>query len=145
MYDTVLVPTDGSDRTLEALEHANSLAERYGAVLHTLYVVQTTGVTEALDGDQFEAVIERVEHAGEQAVERVVERAHESGITDVESTVTHGIPAETILEYVEDHDVDVVVMATTGRTGAERDVVGSVTERVVRSSPIPVLTVNTGE
>lgn len=141
MYDHVLVPTDGSERALAALEHATSLANQYDATLHTIHVVQATGIADALDGDQFENVIERIEDAGENAVEAVIEEARAADVTDVESSVVRGIPAEEIVQYVEQEEIDVVVMATAGRTRDEREVVGSVTERVIRTSPAPVFSV----
>lgn len=141
MYDNVLVPTDGSETALLALEDAGSLVRRYDATLHTIHVVETTGVTDTLDDDQFEDVVDRIERAGTEAVETVVDRAQAQGIDDVESAVRHGLPHEEIPEYVEEQGIDIVVMATAGRTGAERDVIGSCTERLVRSSPVPVLTI----
>jgi len=141
MYDQVLVPTDGSDRAATALEYGVDLVTQYDATLHTLHVVETTGVAETLDGDQFDVVLERIERAGEDAVDSFVDQARQAGIDDVESTVRKGVPHEEILGYIDDNDIDVVVMATAGRTGSEREVVGSVTERLVRSSPVPVLTV----
>ncbi|MFC7059033.1 universal stress protein [Halovenus salina] len=142
MYDHVLVPTDGSDRILEALEHASSLVQQYDAALHIIYVVQASGVVETLGDDEFEEMIQRVERAGEEAVETAVEHANDHGITGVETAIRQGVPAEEIVGYTEDSGVDMVVMATAGRTGDERDVVGSVTERVVRLSSVPVVTVN---
>jgi len=142
MYDHVLVPTDGSDRILEALEHASSLVQQYDATLHIIYVVQASGVVETLDDDEFEEMIQRVERAGEEAVETAVEHANDHGITDVETAIRQGVPAKEIVGYTDENGVDMVVMATAGRTGDERDVVGSVTERVVRSSSVPVVTVN---
>jgi nucleotide-binding universal stress UspA family protein len=142
MYDHVLVPTDGSDRILDALEHASSLVQQYDATLHVIYVVQASGVVERLGEEEFEAMIERVERAGEEAVETAVEHASDHGLTGVETEIRQGVPAEEIVGYTEENGVDMVVMATAGRTGDERDVVGSVTERVVRSSPVPVVTVS---
>lgn len=55
--------------------------------------------------------------------------------------VVEGNPHEKILEYVSEHDIDMVVMGTHGRTGLDRALMGSVAERVVRRSPVPVLTV----
>lgn len=55
--------------------------------------------------------------------------------------IVEGNPHEEILEYVSEHDIDMVVMGTHGRTGIDRVVMGSVAERVVRQSPVPVLTV----
>jgi K+-sensing histidine kinase KdpD len=59
----------------------------------------------------------------------------------VTTAVVKGEPSETILEYVDDHDVDVITMGTHGRTGLNRYIAGSVTERVVPLADVPVLTV----
>lgn len=141
MYDQVLVPTDGSERAMTALAHGSQLASRYDATLHLIHVVETTGVTEALDDEQFEVALDRIERAGREAIETLVAEARQRDSTDVESAMLHGVPHEEIREYIETEDIDVVVMATAGRTGSERAVVGSVTERLVRTSPVPVLTV----
>ncbi|MFC7072401.1 universal stress protein [Halovenus rubra] len=143
MYDHVLVPTDGSERMHEALEHAASLVQQYNATLHAVHVVQQTGATDALDDGEFETAVERIERAGQEAAETIAEQARSNGVDNVETAVITGIPAEAILEYTDQHDIDVVVMATSGRTGDAREIVGSVTEAVIRSSPVPVFTVNT--
>jgi nucleotide-binding universal stress UspA family protein len=141
MYDQVLVPTDGSERAMTALAHGSQLASRYDATLHVIHVVETTGVAQALDSEQFEVALDRIERAGEDAIETLVANAQQRGIDDPKSAVLHGVPHEEIREYTETEDIDIVVMATAGRTGSEREVVGSVTERLVRTSPVPVLTV----
>lgn len=141
MYNQVLVPTDGSERALTALQHGCDIASQYDATLHTIHVVETTGVAETLDSEQFEVVLDRIERAGEKAVETLVDEARDAGIDEVESAVVNGVPQDEIREYIETEDIDIVVMATAGRTGSEREVVGSVTEGLVRISPVPVLTV----
>jgi nucleotide-binding universal stress UspA family protein len=60
---------------------------------------------------------------------------------EVERTITTGVPQDEILSLVAEGDADVVVMGTHGRSGLDRYLLGSVTERVVRQSPVPVLTV----
>lgn len=142
MYDTVLAPTDGSDRSEAALAHAIDLADQYDATLHTQYVVESSpAFGSTIDDETEEEIYGSLFDAGERAVDAVVERAEAAGL-DVESSVTRGVPHEEVLEYVEENDVDAVVMATSGRTGASKELIGSVAERVVRSSPAPVLTVN---
>lgn len=141
MYDSVLVPTDGSDGTDEAVTHAIDIAEQYGATLHTVYVVESTRTNETPGDDP----LGRVRDAGQNAVDRVAERARSAGVTAVEASVARGVPANEILAYVEDHGVDVTVMATAGRSGESRALLGSVAESVVRESPVPVLLVNVGE
>lgn len=141
MYDSVLVPTDGSDGTDEAVTHAIDIAEQYGATLHTLYVVESTRSNETPGEDP----LGRVEDAGRTAVERVAKRARSAGVETVDYSVSRGVPANEILDYIDDRDVDVAVMATAGRSGESRDLLGSVAESVVRESPVPVLLVNVGE
>ncbi|THE64706.1 universal stress protein [Salinadaptatus halalkaliphilus] len=142
MYDSVFAPTDGSDRSDIALEHAIDLAETYDATLHTQYVVQSSPAFESdLDDDVEADVYGSLFDAGERAVDAVADRATAAGLTDVETAVDRGQPHEEILEYVERNDIDIVVMATAGRTGPSRELLGSVTERVIRMSPVPVVTV----
>jgi nucleotide-binding universal stress UspA family protein len=145
MYDRVLVPTDGSDGSLVAVEHAAELAQECNAELHTLHVVQAEGVSDALDESEYADVLERLERAGGEAIEAAREQAAAAGVDEVATAVVRGIPAEAIHDYVADNDVDVVVMATEGRTGSARELIGSVTESVVRTSSVPVLTVNVGD
>ncbi|ARS90866.1 universal stress protein [Natrarchaeobaculum aegyptiacum] len=146
MYETVLAPTDGSDRSLAALEHAIDLANRYDATLHTQYVVESSPAFDAeIDEETERDIYGSLIEAGERAVEEVAAEANSQGLDDVETAVDRGAPHEEILTYVEDNDVDIVVMATAGRTGSSRELIGSVAERVVRSSPVPVVTVNAQE
>lgn len=138
MYDEILVPTDGSPAAEAAIEHAIDLAVNYDARIHGLYVVDATAFASVESGT--ELVVEALEAEGRQAVERITQATSEAGV-DVETTVYSGTAYRGILDYVDDHDVDLVVMGTHGRRGVERFLLGSVTERVVRSADVPVMTV----
>lgn len=140
MYEDILVPTDDSAGTERALEHALAVADRFDATLHTIHVVQTPDFAEELE----DSVLERLERAGQEAIEAVVERARVAGHEEVEAAIRRGTPATEITDYASERDVDVIVMSTAGRTGEAREMVGSVAEAVVRESPVPVLTVNVG-
>lgn len=142
MYETVLVPTDGSEKSAVAVEHAIGVAKRNDATLHTIHVTELGHQSDSLDEAEFGDTIERVQKAGQQAVAAVTEQAREEGLA-VESTTTEGNATKAILNYVRAHDIDIVVMGTEGRSAAAREVIGSVTESVIRSTPIPVLTINT--
>ncbi|WP_224336663.1 universal stress protein [Haloprofundus halobius] len=138
MYDRILLPTDGSDAAETAVSDALELAEAYDARLRVLYVVDTrTLATIDLGAD---TVLSTLEEEGDAAVERVRSRAAEVGV-DVVTAVEAGSPPDTIVDYADEHDIDLVVMATHGRRGLDRYLLGSVTERVVRNSEVPVLTV----
>jgi nucleotide-binding universal stress UspA family protein len=138
MYDTILVPTDGSSAVVEAVERAVDLAERYDATVHALYVVDSSAYG-TLDTST-SVVVDALEDEGETAVTYVADQAESAGVP-AETAVLSGTPHRTIMNYVDDHDVDLVVMGTHGRRGFDRFLLGSVTEKVVRTAPVPVMTV----
>jgi nucleotide-binding universal stress UspA family protein len=135
MYGDVLVPTDGSDGADEATERAVDLATTYDAAIHALYVVDTNV------GGEGVGALGALEAAGRKAVDDVIERAEAAGVETVEGTVGRGAPHRAILEYADEHGVDLIVMGTHGRTGLDRYLLGSVAEKIVRLSDAPVLTV----
>ena len=138
MYNEILVPTDGSPAAEAAIDHAIDLAEKYSARVHGLYVVDATAFASIDAGS--EMVVEALEQEGERAVEEVSDRAAAAGV-EAETNVVTGTAYRSILDYVESEGIDLVVMGTHGRRGIERFLLGSVTERVVRSADVPVLTV----
>ena len=138
MYEEILVPTDGSPATTQAVEHALRIAETYGARLHALYVVDT-GAYASLEAGA-DVVMDALEEEGAEATQTIATAAADADV-DVVRNVVSGTAYRSILDYVENHDIDLVVMGTHGRRGIDRYLLGSVTERVVRASPVPVLTV----
>ncbi|MFC4360631.1 universal stress protein [Halobium salinum] len=142
MYHRILVATDGSSGAAAAVERALDFAQRYDAELHVLYVVDTNLVP--LD-THAQRVLRYLQEEGEMSVETAVGQSTDSGIETVVGSVREGDPSESILCYVDDNDIDLVVLGTHGRRGVERYLLGSVAERVVRQSPVPVLTVRTAE
>ena len=138
MYDDILVPTDGSPASDAAIDHAIDLADRYGARLHALYVVDGSAYSTLEAGS--EVVIDALEAEGEQATDRVADAAAAAGV-ETTTTVTSGTAYRAIREYADEQAVDMIVMGTHGRKGLDRYLLGSVTERVVRTADVPVLTV----
>lgn len=138
MYDTILVPTDGSGTAENAIERAVDLASTYGATVHALYVVDTAAYGSIEVGA--DVFVEALEEEGNDAVEEVAEKGDAAGVT-VKTTVEHGSPSHTIVEYADDNDIDLIVMGTHGRRGIDRMILGSVAGRVVRAADIPVMVV----
>ena len=138
MYSEILVPTDGSPASDAAIEHAIDLADQYGARLHALYVVDGAAYSSLEAGA--EVVVEALESEGKEATRRVADAAADAGV-DCVTSVTSGTAYQSIHDYVDEHGIDVVVMGTLGRKGLDRYLLGSVTERVVRTTDVPVLTV----
>jgi nucleotide-binding universal stress UspA family protein len=141
MYDDVLVTTDGSDEADAAVPHAIDLAEKYGARLHVLSVVDVRPWSKGVERSM---VVDDLGEEAEDDVGAVADRARDHGL-EVATTVEPGIPHGEILDYVDDRDVDLVVMGTHGRTGIGHALLGSVAEKVVRHSTAPVLTVGMDE
>ncbi|WP_380678443.1 universal stress protein [Salinigranum sp. GCM10025319] len=139
MYDAILVPTDGSPAAERAIDHAIEFATTFDATVHALYVVDVALYSSLEAG--VDAVIDALEREGEEAVAEIETRCAEAGV-DSESAVLVGTVHRAIQDYVDEHDIDLVVMGTHGRRGVERFLLGSVTERTVRSSSVPVLTVS---
>lgn len=142
MYDDVLVPTDGSDSAEVAIPHAVAVATVYDATVHALSVVdeRSSPDTAALRDAPAAGRVSALEAGAEAAVDRVERVVTDHGLS-CRPAVRHGVPAEAIHAYVTDEGIDAVAMGTHGRTGLDRLLVGSVTERVVRQSDVPVLTV----
>ncbi|GAA0255246.1 universal stress protein [Haladaptatus pallidirubidus] len=147
MYEKILIPTDGSASAEGAIAHGIALANHYGAMIHALYAVELGYAKEDFTDDSvWVSLYEEREQEGERATEGVETKAScvNEAIEVIRST-RHGAPANVILDYVDEHDIDLIAMGTHGRTGVDRYLLGSVTNAVVRGSPIPVLTVRVTE
>src|SRR6056297_195584 len=139
MYDAVLLPTDGSEGTRAAVEHAIDHAKRYDAALHVIYVVDARiGVAHETTP---EAIFDELEEQGRQAIEDAHTKARAADVETIEGVVARGNPHQAILDYAAAEDIDLIVMGTHGRTGLDHYLIGSVTEKVVRLADVPVLTV----
>jgi nucleotide-binding universal stress UspA family protein len=120
------------------IDYAAELAEIHDATLHGLYVVDTASLTDVPMETTLEGVNQALRKEGEAALNEIEELATDVA---VETHAIDGSPAREIVNFAEENDIDVVVMGTHGRSGVDRLLLGSVAERVVRSSPTPVLTV----
>lgn len=145
MYDRILIPTDGSEQASAAIDEGIEMAKQHDATVHAVYVVEPiplgrypSGMEAA--GKEWGDVVDEQKGEGEQALATIAERGEAAGVDVVES-IEYGKPSQEIIEYVDEHDVDAIVMGTHGRSGVDRLVIGSVAEKVVRKSEVPVLTV----
>ena len=137
MFEHILIPIDGSEPAQHAAKTGIDLAAEHGATILGLYVVKPT--RSAAGGT--EQVMESMRASGEHTVAELAEQAEANGLVAI-TDVKEGVPYEEILDYAETNDIDLVVMGTHGRTGIGRYLLGSVTEKVVRLSEIPVLTIH---
>jgi nucleotide-binding universal stress UspA family protein len=137
MYNKILLPTDGSEGSEAALEHALDLAGKYDAELHILFVAD---IRVDSPNDIWANVLGQLEEIGEEATSEIAKKVEENDI-EVVKEVMRGIPYKKINSYTEENDIDLIAMGTHGRTGVDRLLIGSVTEKVIRTSEKPVLTV----
>ena len=141
MYDRLLFPTDGSETATAVLDYALDVADQHGAELHVLNVADTNRDSVTRVGGE---IVDVLEGEGERIVEEAADRASERGVPVV-TAVLQGDPYRTIADYADEYDVDLVVMPTHGRRGVERFLLGSVTERVINATAVPVLAVTPDE
>lgn len=143
MFDKILLPTDGSDLSLAAAERAVELARLAGAPLLVVHVVEPypyggIGAASSAGLNEHLAAAHRVAAA---AFERVRVLAQARAVS-METVVLEGAePAEQIVETARAHGVDQIVMASHGRTGAARMLLGSVAGKVLALTRVPVLIV----
>ena len=139
LYDTILLPTDGSAGFQRVIDHAGEVARVHDADVLALYVVDASSYTGLPMEASWEGVRAVLDGTGEAAL-RQVERRMDDDL-DVETTTAEGRPSREIVRVARERGVDCIVMGTHGRGGLDRLILGSVAERVVRSADVPVLTV----
>jgi len=135
-FDQIVVATDGSESVRRAVRVALDFADRFDAAVHALYVVDEGEVAASP-----EPVREEMRAALGDSAQDALEEVAATADRPVTTAIREGRPATEIREYAVDHDADVVAMGTRGRHGENRFLIGSVAERVVRTCPVPVLTV----
>lgn len=139
MFREILVPTDGSEGARRGIDHALDIAERYGARVHVLHVVdERVYATPALSGG--ELFLESLEEEGSAACDEVVALATDRGL-DVVTECVRGMPHDAIVAYAADNDIDLVVMGKHGASNHRRHHVGTCTDHVLRTAGAPVLPV----
>ncbi|MDS0295255.1 universal stress protein [Halogeometricum luteum] len=138
MYETILLPVDGSDPSNRAVEHALEIAERFAATVHAVHVVDTRRYGEPTLSST-ELVLDELEDRGHDLLEELADRADNSGIA-VEKQVCHGDPATEIISHADAVDADIIVLGSRGTSHQRTTHLGSVADRVVRRAGRPVLT-----
>ncbi|POG55659.1 universal stress protein [Haloferax marisrubri] len=135
MYDTILVPIDGSDSMQPVVEDAAELATERDAAVSLLYVVDERAFLTLAD-ERVDEVYEELRSQGEAALAEAAETMAEYGV-DAATELRRGDPAEEILAFAEEIDAALISMGTHARF--EDNILGSVSRSVVVQSKIPVL------
>ncbi len=140
MYDEILFPTDGSDASMATFDHAVAMATAFDARIHALYVVNTTYAGVGAAGS---INVNSLRESGKEVL-AAFETQIEDEDVEIVTALKEGDPYTEIIDYSNEH-CDMIVMGTRGRSGLDKYLLGSVTEKVVRAADVPVVTVRTPE
>lgn len=139
-YRNIVIATDGSEYSKRAISYGIELAKISGAMVHALHVVDTTSSISQSWTVGKGSISEILKKEGEKAISEIKEREEASGI-EVKEVLLEGHPSNEIIDFAENNNIDLIVMGTLGKTGLDRYMMGSVAEKVVRGSKVPVLVV----
>lgn len=143
MYTHILIPIDGSETSLSALDHAKAIAKAFDAGVTVLYVIDPypfTGVGTDLAYGQAQYLAESGEQA-KKSLEQAREFMAQAGVEAQTLFIEGSVVQDTICKVVKEKHVDLIIMASHGRSGLEKFLLGSTTDRVLGSVQVPVLVV----
>lgn len=143
LYKRILLPTDGSKYSDKSEKHALALAAANNAEIIALSVVENSFSLNLPDSDTISEVNQLLKNETEKNLNKVERLRDEEGL-DVKITkkVAEGSPAKVILETIESEDIDLVVIGSSGKTGFDKFLMGSVAEKVVKSAKCSVLVIH---
>lgn len=142
MFEQLLLPVDGSEESLRAAEVAVAIAAKFDASIDSLYVTERYPVYTKQGGSILaqDQVLEEEREYAEQVLAEVEDIARASGV-ELSATIATGQPSHVITDYIENEHTDAIVLGKSGRSGLSERLLGSTTERVLRSSPITTIAV----
>ncbi|ELY69344.1 universal stress protein [Natrinema versiforme] len=139
MYDDILVPTDGSDSSAAAVDEAVAIADGAAATVHFLHVVDAgTEMAAAGEGALAPELTKTLEDEAESALDDATARAERADVPR-ERVTREGVPHEVIATESAEIGADLVVMGASGRSGVKERLLGSTTDRVIRTVDASVL------
>ncbi len=138
----ILCPVDFSETSKRAFEWALALAAQLGAELEVIHVFQLPAYALPEGGLEISADLEaELSNRLEQQLDEFVKQPAAPSVKEVTTALCEGIPYVEITRVAKEHNADLIVIGTHGRTGLAHFLIGSVAERVVRTSEVPVLSV----
>ncbi|GBD88380.1 putative universal stress protein [bacterium BMS3Abin03] len=139
----ILLPTDFSSRSKAAVEYAIELADQYKAKLHVLHVLEKTPPVLAIRSFDLseEKILESINQEAQKSLDKTVEEIKNKAAVQIVPVIKKGIDFEEIVNYSEKEEIDIIVIATHGRTGLMHTLIGSVAEKVIRHAKCPVLVI----
>ena len=142
-FKRILFPVDLSEASEKIIPYVQTVAKKFEAKIHILFAARVFEYFTSIyvphpSINKFEKEI--IDGAEKRLYEFMDE--HFSNVPNTKTTVVAGDASEEILNYIEDQHIDLVIMGTHGRKGMDKIIFGSVAERVLKASPVPVMVVN---
>jgi nucleotide-binding universal stress UspA family protein len=148
MYRRILVPLDGSKLAECVLPHAEALANLSKATVELVQVVEPVELPTrgglALSVDDLKQIESHSKNGAVSYLGAITERLKKAGIK-ARSKVLSGKTADSLIDHIHEGNFDLIIMATHGRSGISRWIWGSVADKILHSSSIPVLIVRPSE
>ncbi len=136
----ILIPTDGSEYSIRAAEYGLSIAKMLGAEVIVLYVLDTIVLDQIVKVTERETADRELKQDGQRYINYILNLAEKQSIKAA-SLLLKGRPFEQVLQITKGLEIDLIVMGTYGRRGAERILIGSVAEQVIEYATCPVLVI----
>ncbi|MFH1057045.1 MAG: universal stress protein [Pseudomonadota bacterium] len=142
MFQNILFPVDFSENNRRVVPYVQDMTAAHGSTLHLLYVVRDLSHFAGfyVPHPNLDGMVKDVSEGAQRKMEEFC-AAHFPGL-DITAKVLVGDAADGIVAYARENLIDLIIMGTHGRRGLEHAIFGSVAEKVVKFSPVPVLTVN---
>lgn len=142
-FKDILFPIDFSESSKKILPYVLTLSTAFGSTVHLLYVVRDLKYLTSfhVPHPSLTQIENEIAESSQKMMEKVCEEELQ-GCHRFVKKILIGDPAHEIIQYAQDEKIDLIIMGTHGRKGLEKALFGSVAEKVVKNSPVPVLTVN---
>jgi len=140
MFEKILVATDGSKHSEKAARVGIEVAKLSGGKITAIYVADTSKMSHLPDDMLLFSIRDLLIKEGNEAAAEVEAMSRDAGVP-VDKVVAEGSPADEILDYAKKNGMDLIIIGSVGRTGLDKFLLGSVAEKVVRNSSMPVITV----
>ena len=142
IFKKIMIATDGSELVKQAVKSAVEIARLSEAKLYAVYVISlgSNSIIHSLDEKWKNTMKKQLTIKGERAI-AYVENVEKASNVEIESVILEGNPANEIIDFAEQNDIDLIVMGTHEKTELQRFLIGSVAENVIRHSRNPVLIV----
>ena len=143
MYKKILAPLDGSELSECSLKHVTAIAKGCavpGVVLLHIIEPPTYTAYAVISQELLSDILRKSKTKTKRYMAKAVDKLKKNGI-NAKTVIIEGMPSDEILNYTEKNQVDLIIMSTKGSSGLTRWAFGSVTDKVMRNSPVPVLVI----